>query len=98
VTARVNHQYPLESCPKQDWHDLSGCTVEVPPLTPEAQRAVISAARALLERLDLVHADDRYKAVWEIAQLHIGPYTGLQYESELLALRKALVTDEPSSP
>jgi hypothetical protein len=30
VTARVNHQYPLESCPKQDWHDLSVCTVAVP--------------------------------------------------------------------
>jgi hypothetical protein len=39
VTARINHQYPLESCPKQDWHDLSGCTVEVSPPAATPTRA-----------------------------------------------------------
>lgn len=42
------------------------------------------AAQALVDQLDLIHADERYKAVWTLHQLHHGPYTGPQYSVETL--------------
>lgn len=52
--------------------------------------AVEGAAKHLVDRLDAVHADARYAAVWHIAQMHVGPYLGPMYAAELNALRTAL--------
>ena len=51
-----------------------------------------AAARALRDRLEVVHADPAYTGVWMTAQLHSGPYRGPQYIAELTALNKALDT------
>lgn len=48
------------------------------------------AARALLARLDEIHADPRYQWVWQNSQIHGGPYTGPKYDAELKSLRRAL--------
>lgn len=48
------------------------------------------ALRALVNRLDEVHADPKYEAIWHLWQNHFGPYRGLTYEKELQAAREAL--------
>ena len=48
------------------------------------------ALEKLVAKLEFVHEDDRYKAVWECAQLYAGPYDGLTYESELKAAQAIL--------
>ncbi|HSE03749.1 MAG TPA: hypothetical protein VLK35_06295 [Methylomirabilota bacterium] len=53
------------------------------------------AATALLVKLDAVHADGRYAAVWQISQMHVGPYDGPKYEVEMAALRAALTPPTP---
>jgi hypothetical protein len=45
--------------------------------------AIEAAARALVDKLHLIHDDERYKSVWTIAQLHCGPYGGPSYAVEL---------------
>lgn len=40
------------------------------------------ALKDLLDRLDVVHEDERYKSVWQISQLHVGQYKGPTYEEE----------------
>jgi hypothetical protein len=52
------------------------------------------ALRALVARLDAVHADPRYAMVWQLSQLHCGPYVGPQYIGELEAARHALKVAE----
>lgn len=52
--------------------------------------ALREALRGLVRRLDEIHADGRYKAVWEISQLHVGPYIGPTYVEALNAARAAL--------
>lgn len=52
--------------------------------------AVVAAAKALVARLDMIEADDRYQSVWLHAYNHGLPYTGPTYEAELQALRAAL--------
>lgn len=48
------------------------------------------ALRNLVTRLDFIHADPTYAGVWQISQLHFGPYTGPTYTAELDAARAAL--------
>ena len=57
----------------------------------DSVKRVVSRARELCERLREIHDDPRYRAVWEIAQLHRGPYDGPQYEAELLELECELL-------
>jgi hypothetical protein len=52
--------------------------------------ALETAGRALVEKLDAVHADGKYQAVWQISALHVGCYNGPQYGEELDELRAAL--------
>jgi hypothetical protein len=47
------------------------------------------AARALLAKIDAIHADPQYQSVW-ILRGHI-PYTGPNYAGELRALRALIV-------
>lgn len=65
---------------------------------PEAAPSLKEAATRFVEKLRLVHADARYQSVWTVAQLHIGPYTGLKYDEELEALKKALVLEAVFTP
>jgi hypothetical protein len=51
---------------------------------------MVKAAQALVGRLDVVHNDYRYTGVWQLAQLHNGPYSGPTYTEELAALKQAL--------
>lgn len=53
-------------------------------------QAVVLASRSLVQRLHVVHADAEYKAVWEVAQLHRGPYQGPKYDIELKELESIL--------
>lgn len=55
---------------------------------------VVDAAKALLVKLDEVHADPRYQAVWTLARIHSAPYGGPTYTEEVAALRSAL-SDRP---
>ncbi len=64
----------------------------------EEQRAAANVAlsearevvRTLVNRLDAVHADPTFMAVWEVAQAHRGVYLGPTYIHELLAARSWL--------
>lgn len=49
-----------------------------------------AALRGLVDKLTLVHADERYKAVWTLSMIHGVPYNGPQYKDELEIARKAL--------
>ncbi len=49
-----------------------------------------SAAQALVDQIDLVHADPENIAVWIYSDLHRGPYSGPQYNNELNALKQVL--------
>jgi len=51
-------------------------------------------ARALVEKLDVVHEDPAYKGVWGLHYVHGGHYTGPTYTDELGALRRALAQYE----
>ena len=51
-------------------------------------------ARALVEKLDVVHEDPAYKGVWGLHYVHGGHYTGPTYTDELGALRSALAQYE----
>jgi hypothetical protein len=52
------------------------------------------ALRGLVDRLDDVHIDPAYKAVWEIHQLHAGPYAGPTYVADLEKARAAAAAVE----
>lgn len=51
---------------------------------------LIEAARALDAKLCAIHVDPLYQSVWQLNQVHQGPYKGPQYVEELSAMRKAL--------
>lgn len=51
---------------------------------------VEAAARELVTRLAVIHADPAYKAVWASYMLHAGSYKGPNYVREMEALRTAL--------
>lgn len=55
-----------------------------------ASEQTAAALRALVERLDVVHADPTYQTVWVLAQIHGAPYEGPKYDVELSAARAAL--------
>ncbi|MBL0304398.1 MAG: hypothetical protein IPQ23_22355 [Cytophagaceae bacterium] len=70
----------------------------------ESVRAKADAARlreameALVDRIDFVSQHDEYRAVWECAQLHRGPYRGPTYEHAFNAARAALVSAPNAEP
>jgi hypothetical protein len=66
-----------------------GTTEPVGPKYDEIER-LKEALRQLVDRLDLVHADDRYESVWSISQMYVGPYKGPTYTKELAIARAAL--------
>lgn len=69
----------------EDWHMVGK--------TEAVDGKLIGAARALAAKLREVHADDRYRSVWECNQAHAGPYAGPTYTTELEVLETALSGD-----
>ena len=43
------------------------------------ERKLYGVLKNLIERLNFVHESPEYKSVWEVNQLHNGPYTGPTY-------------------
>jgi len=56
----------------------------------EDSTRLVDALTTLVSRLDAVHADPRYIAVWFSYQIHGGQYTDPTYHDELKAARAAL--------
>lgn len=57
---------------------------------PQRIIELCEALEGLIQKLDAVHADPKYMTVWQIAQLHQGPYDGPKYTDELARARRAL--------
>ncbi len=57
--------------------------------------ALKTAFLALVDRLDEIHQDPAYMAVWTVHQMHVGPYRGPTYVAELVAARAALKDAPP---
>ena len=51
--------------------------------------AAVRAALALRDKMQATYEDDRYRAVWECAQIHRGPYTGPTWIAEAAAFDAA---------
>lgn len=51
---------------------------------------VLLAALQLVQQLEHVCKSPEYLGVWQIAQMHLGPYQGPTFSKELTALREAL--------
>lgn len=86
-----------------DWEDfpntMKGMGQEVADLraqlaAAEAARgrveAVVTAARALMDKMVAVHHHPKYESVWFVNQIHTGPYEVPTYEPEMQALTDAL--------
>ena len=56
----------------------------------EAVEVAKAALRGLVAALEEVHQDPYYQRVWNVHQLHCGPYKGKQYEAELEQATAAL--------
>ena len=66
---------------------------EIERLRAENKRLELALA-ALCNKLDAVHADEKYASVWFVSQLHQGPYGGPTYTEELVAAKAALAGKE----
>ena len=51
---------------------------------------ILSSAKKLVAKLDAVHADPKYRAVWTNAEIHGMRYSGPRYDDELESLREVL--------
>ena len=67
-------------------------------LREEEIRELERAARALVDRLDFVHKHPAYMSVWQISQMHVGPYMGPQYKREFDRLKAALASQPTQEP
>jgi hypothetical protein len=65
------------------------------PLSDEQAKAVRDACAALVKKLDEVHDDLNYKAVWYLYNAHGGTYRGPTYYDELNRAREALKEPTP---
>lgn len=68
---------------------MSDPVAEVARLREENER-LRKAAQELVDRIDLIHANESYKAIWVCALVNHCEYTGPTYEAELKALSAAL--------
>lgn len=57
----------------------------------EAETALI-AAEALVARLEYIHNDLAYQAVWILFQNHVGPYRGPKYSEEFAVAKAAIAS------
>lgn len=56
----------------------------------EAAMDLAEVAGRLIDRIDEVYESKEYKAVWALAQLHNGPYSGPHFADEMDFARTAL--------
>jgi len=56
-------------------------------LSAEGMKTVLES---LLKKLEIVHANPAYQAVWILSQNHSGPYTGPSYDEEMMNAHEAL--------
>jgi hypothetical protein len=54
-----------------------------PPGLETVPEGTMAALASLVDRLHLIHDDERYLSVWQVSQAHLGPYNGPQYTEEL---------------
>ena len=85
--------YPSSAAAQAEIDEYEVEDVVVTPLYAEPPE-VGELARALVEKLDVVHEDPAYKGVWGLHYVHGGRYTGPTYTDELGALRRALAQYE----
>lgn len=57
---------------------------------------LLSAAKTLINKMDLIHKHPEYNAVWSSAFIHRGNYHGPNYQAELQTLR-VIVGDSNAS-
>jgi hypothetical protein len=57
---------------------------------PRPGDVALELLKALVSKIDAVHQDPQYEAVWIYNQIRRGTYTGLKYADELDAARAAL--------
>ena len=62
---------------------------------PAPECACRKALHLLVSRLDAVHQDERYKAVWISYMIHGGNYTDPKYDKELDVAREFLASPCP---
>lgn len=60
-------------------------------------RVLEEAAKGLVDKLNAIHADERYKSVWALYVIHGGYYQGPFYKEELETLVAAL-TPQADTP
>ena len=64
----------------------------------ERETQLREALEKLVARLHAIHADDRYKAVWQLYAIHGGNYTGPKYEDELREAESTLAASPSATP
>lgn len=69
--------------------------LEAAPSLP--QQDAVQVLRALVDRLEFVHNDDRYKSVWTLYMIHGGRYTEPKYDKEFETAKKYLAS-VPEAP
>ena len=58
----------------------------------QAEFALLDAARALTEKMNLIHNDPSYQGVWHMAAVHGANYRGPDYKEELETLEAVLAS------
>ena len=62
-----------------------------------SEKALRAALQVLVNKLEVVHADKRYEAVWVMYEIHGGHYSGPKYADELAAAKQSLIESDPSA-
>jgi hypothetical protein len=81
--------YVIDAVDEEPIAAMREAATEIESLRSENAR-LRKAAQALSDRLEVVHNDDSYRAVWSLSHAHCGGYTGPRYDTELAELRRAL--------
>ena len=102
-TARIGEklEQPPQNCMWIYMREVNLITeaARVPPeATPSKPDPLLEAAKALVNKLQQIHANPIYQGVWSIAQIHTGPYNGPTYVDELSELEKAIEAQRKGEP
>jgi hypothetical protein len=54
------------------------------------QQEIIEASTKLVRKLEAIHEDPKYQAVWQMYAIHGMTYSGPKYDKELIALKELL--------
>lgn len=84
------HPHPCPVCGGINFYTVASPKSPEPTPPSDPLQVAVEALRALVTKLELVHADRRYLSVWTVSQIHVGTYTGPFYDTELKAAQAAL--------